>query len=216
MLFKTNRLTLNAVAVFVAFMFLFSCKKSDDDAFPVDMRMISIKQKVAVRVFTNKVEIKDAKIIAHYASAAVFNEHLNQPVDSEAKFSFLSRDSILMGSSKFTVVQNDKLFLFSSVRSFAVQDAGSGVEVIDILKYNSPKVTLLGGYTRKEVRVGHGNYNEMQLSVLTYMLNKGDRITQWSGESGTLFNEFNEDIVSSLGFQDTLAVQELVLTLRRK
>lgn len=215
MYFKTTRPTLNFIIFFIISLLLFSCKKSEEVVFPFDLTVISIKEKTAVRVFTKLGEITDAKIKARYTNYEVVHDYHMLPIDSNFKISFLSKDSVLMGSSKFSVERNDKLFLFHSEKYAIHQDPGFGMQVQDILKYSSPKIPVVGGYALKETRVSRGNYDEMQLSGLRYLLQKKSG-TWRSTESGILFNEFDEGSLSLLGVQDTLSVRELIIDLKSK
>src|SRR5690606_11283146 len=102
-------------------------------------------------------------------------------------------------------------FLFYSVKNIA----GSSSNVInDLLKYNAPRepgLAIFGiDYFTKEVRVANGNYRNLNFSVLSYFIKRSSNNGS-SQQSSYLFNEFNENIISKLKANDTLAIQEYTL-----
>ena len=88
--------------------------------------------------------------------------------------------------------------------------------ILRMLAYMAPLVPLppggMNSHFSQEVRVGHGDYRTLNFSVLSYKLNQGDGIRYYSRQSGSVFNEFNEEVIARLGRQDTLAIQEFFIT----
>jgi hypothetical protein len=62
----------------------------------------------------------------------------------------------------------------------------------------------------KEVRVGRGNYQEMELSVFVFKISIGGG-NYWTG---TRMNEFYEGAVQAYGPHDTVAVQAYAYLLK--
>ena len=75
------------------------------------------------------------------------------------------------------------------------------------LRYDPEFPIPNGGYRTKEVRVAYGSYQDIELCYLLYKISEYTDYS-YSKMGGKTFNEFNPEVVSSLGVRDTLAIQE--------
>jgi hypothetical protein len=162
-----------------------------------------------IRLFTNKIELTDVAVKTRFlAHASAAFQPL--PTVGSGSIHFVATDTATFGAStmRFAVVKNAEQYLFYSPQ--VVQLTTDNMLLHDMLKYVAPKVPvastsgsgLSGTYLTKEVRVGHGNAQQIQLSCLQYC---------WSrplGRAfGSLYNELNESVVTKVGPADTLAVR---------
>jgi hypothetical protein len=117
-------------------------------------------------------------------------------------------------SLRFSVKHAGEQYLFYSLVSF---QASADDIVYRLLKHTAPRVPYLTGasfqYRTQEVRVGYGNSSSMRLAVLYYRIKRASPGGGYSEMSGQLFNEFNPDVVGSIGLNDTLAVMETSLPI---
>lgn len=216
---KRKLFALQFITLISIVFFLFSCKKDkhDEILFPRDLSIISIQKKTEVRVFSNKQEVTNEVIKTRFAADEVFS-YGSQTITVESKLSFSSKDSVSFGNQQFSVVQNGDLFLFHAVDGYIEVNLNN--PYYKMIKYKNPLLPVASGpnfmtYFTNEVKVAHGNFNKMELSVLCYVFKQGNPSSSWSKSTGTLFNEFDQESISSLGVNDTLAVQEFVINLAR-
>lgn len=194
----------------------FSCKKEDKDpdpAFPQDLFIANVLKKSEVRVFTNQTEVTDSATKARFINNVTNFNVQDQQRDINEKVRFLSADTAVFTGSdeKFFIARsNDKLLFYSK---FPFEDRAPAL-LNEIVKYPAPKTGGPDGNTRREIRVGHGDYENLSVSVMSYKLTRGDGKKLVSGQYGTFFNEFNEGVIRKLGVNDTLAVQEFKIVLR--
>jgi hypothetical protein len=132
---------------------------------------------------------------------------------------FESADTIVFSVSnmKYASFLNDGLYLFYSKETNVAFDPLNRLAVLldTSTKYKYPKIqvpagTNLSNYMTKEVRVGRGNYQEMELSVFVFKISIGGG-NYWTG---TRMNEFYEGAVQAYGPHDTVAVQAYAYLLK--
>ena len=199
-----------------------SCKKEDEKeveiVYPITLTITGIVQKSGARMFTNNTEITDSAAIKRFiGNSSYFKLHTG--IFEEYNYmNFESADTALFtGTSvKFYYSGQNDLFLFYSKTTNVEIDPFNRVSVLidTLMKYKYPKMRIPAGtnlwkYITKEVRVGHGNYQELELSILSYMVST----SAGSLASGRLFNEFYEGAVSAFGSGDTVAVQSFAYHL---
>ena len=82
------------------------------------------------------------------------------------------------------------------------------------MKYDPPLSIPKGRYWTKEIRVAYGSYQDIELCYLLY---KTSEYTDYSYSlmRGKVLNEFNPEVVSSLGVRDTLAIQEYRIRFKK-
>ena len=125
---------------------------------------------------------------------------------------FCSEDSVRFKDDPFVydVEKNGSQFLFSSRLGFLFEGDVNSI-YSKMLKYPmryDPEFPIPnGGYRTKEVRVAYGSYQDIELCYLLYKISEYTDYS-YSKMGGKTFNEFNPEVVSSLGVRDTLAIQE--------
>ena len=210
----------------------FSCKKDNSAnniqyVSPTKLYATKINKITDIQLFTNKHEVFSADSIQNflniYNTSGFFN--INQTVDTSESnnntISFIAKDTAILqpGNVKFYIIRHNDQFLFYSVIQTETIQAFVG-----LFKYSYPN-TLEGAtydgeptYATKEVRVGYGNYNEINMSYLRYEIS---RVTFNSGGipgsysySNSLYNEFNLDLVPTLTVNDNVAVQQYSITYK--
>lgn len=162
------------------------------------------------RLFTNQLEITDATVKANFLKRSASKFPAVSPVGPTDKIFFLTPDTVRFGTStiQYSVVKSDSRYVFYS--ALLIQGFNKDELLRDMLKYKAPKVAVPGysnfDYATQEVRVGHGDARQIQISYLQYYWIRNNRLTtSWS--AGFLFNELNEDIAPKVMAADTLAVQ---------
>lgn len=200
-----------------------ACKKdkagADTLTFPKELAIAKVSAKNDLLLFSNKTEIKDSEIKNRFVNNVKGYFNLDeQPLGSGARMSFLSEDTATFSSSgsKFSIQKDEDLFLFYSKLSIPVPSSYPPT-LRDFLKYTYPLSPLPspGGessYLTKEVRVGRGSYQELQLAIMGYKLKRGN----FSSMAGTVFNEFDRTHIPKLGVNDTLAIREFIITFKAK
>lgn len=194
-----------------------SCGKDDEIGFPVILHPSEVVNVSNIRMFTNKEEIYDTEKInqfIHHSNMYL----LKVPDESDLKdptaiIHFFTKDSVSFGSETFVfeVEKKGRQFLFYSPPSVIVDYEYSEPISLRMLKYPPINCGVLphpiGRYLAKEVRVGYGDYQSFDLCFLLY------QISDYTGVSNSLMygrtlNEFNTDVISTLGPKDTLAIRE--------
>lgn len=197
-------------------MVVFSCKKEDKEpnpAFPQDLFIADVLKKSEVRVFSNQTEITDSATKARFISNVTNFNVQDQQRDRNERVRFLSADTAVFTGSdeKFFIARsNDKLLFYSK---FPFEDRAP-VLLSEIVKYPAPKTGGPDGNIRREIRVGQGDYDSLNISAMSYKFTSGDGKKLVSGQYGTFFNEFNEGVIRKLGVNDTLAIQEFKIILK--
>jgi hypothetical protein len=199
---------------------LIACKKKETVTFPVTVYLTGMVKTSDVRLFTNRTEIKDTTVINHYIAGSQF---FNLPTDSlnpSYHITFESEDTaVFFGTSyKFSVSKSSGLIVFYSKPTTVLIDPTDRLSVLadTLLKYKNKKIPVPQGtnlmkYLTKEVRVAHGDYIELDLSLITF------RIVSYGGYlSEMLENELYEGAMSAFWSNDTVAVQSYSFHLRTK
>lgn len=192
-----------------------SCKKDDDTiTFPHDLFVSNVKAKLGIRIFTNKTEVKNAKLIDRFSKDINLTDFASRPFTDNDKITFLSKDTVVIYGQKYAVTQSEKLFLFySSPYPLASKERTS---FFNYQKYAAPIIAHpLGGYTSKEVRVGHGSFTKMDLPAISYLFKRGDAY-QWTKQYGVIYNELEDGFVNSLGATDTLVIREFLISMKSR
>ena len=159
-----------------------SCEKEEEIEFPITLYGSEVVKVSNIRMFTNKEEIYDTDKIMRF------------------------KDDPFV----YDVEKNGSQFLFSSRLGFLFEGDVNSI-YSKMLKYPmryDPEFPIPnGGYRTKEVRVAYGSYQDIELCYLLYKISEYTDYS-YSKMGGKTFNEFNPEVVSSLGVRDTLAIQE--------
>lgn len=213
-----------------------ACKKTDIEKesiqFPSTLSLSSIKQKSKIRLFSNKQEITDQKVIDNFLKGFNNFEIRDTSFVSDENLVFLTADSAsipnLFGS--LTVLKTADQFLFKSTNINII--TADQLTHYKMAKYQSEIDPVWDSkYRFYHMLIGYGDYSELKLSVFNYSLTKwynnsndyfGFNDTTYTGytykskTSGKVFNEFNESYLSSVGKSDTLAIQEYFYEFKKK
>lgn len=208
-----------AIAILISILF-FSCKKDKQEEsadFPQDLHFTNMVETRGLRVFTNKTEITDNEVKARFIKGSSTFNTTPRP-GYEWMITFQSKDVLNIDALKFAVTKNDDLFLFYADQQ---QSGKNNDPVYDMLKYSyakTPVINVSGAdFLTKEVLAGHGDYKELNLAMFQYRLKRGDGVkTVLSINEGGIFNEFNEQFITKLGVNDTLAIHEYVYNMKAK
>ncbi len=198
-----------------------SCKKNEvGNGFNPSKKLYtqSVTQKYSVRLFTNGMEIKNQTVINNFIkNSLVFNLNLSN-VDKSYYVTFSATDTAIFNNDnfnfpeKYSIVKKDNQFLFYSGDVFLSNDLPFRY-FNDMLKYKYAEKLLPigGGLDLKQTRfikVGYGNYNQMEFSLLSYKYIQTSIGGRFFSEQSGITNEFNESVITKVGAKDTLAVQE--------
>ena len=200
--------------------FLIACKKKETVTFPVTVYLTGMEKTSDVRLFTNRMEIKDPTVINHYIAGSQFFNLQTDSLNPSYHITFESEDTaVFFGTSyKFSVSKSSSLIVFYSKPTNVFIDPSDRFSVLadTLLKYKYKKIPVPHGtnlmtYVTKEVRVAHGDYLELDLSLITF------RIVSYGGYlSEMLENELYEGAMSAYRPGDTVAVQSYSFHLRTK
>jgi len=207
------------IAFFLLFAAFFSCKKEEDKKpqFPADLYMTHVNKKAGIRLFVNKTEIKDKAIIDKFVKGES-NFHVNDSsVVSDEKITFLSKDSVYVGGRSIkdirSVERNGNRFLFKTVTYNMISKSRAEL-IFDMNKHRSALTPAYdGNYHVDIIMVGYGDYSKVELSLFSYKVVKRSG-QSWSLNTGKTFNEFDESYISTVGPNDTLAIEEYSYTLK--
>lgn len=223
--------------VFLLAIIILACKKADieqeSNQFPSTLYLFSISQKSKIRLFSNKKEITDQKVIDHFLKDFKDFEIRDTSFVSDENLVFLTADSASIPnqfeSLKFIKTGNQILFKSNNIH---IITAGQ-LTNYKMAKYQSEIEPVWDSkYRVYNMLVGYGNYSELKLSVFNYS------VTMWyknfsndyfgfndttstdytykSKASGKVFNEFNESYISSVAESDTLAIQEYFYSFKKR
>lgn len=204
-------------ALIIVFALISSCKKEKKVNFPQELYATKISVKTQFRLYTNTGEITNSDVKNRFKTNPDFYSLENQQITPNEKMTFLSQDTAIFGTStiKFSISKSENQFLFYSPN--IVQGSSNNL-INDILKYTATRIQVPPfnnfDYLTKEVRVANGNYKNLNFSVLSYFLRSNHGSS--SRQSGYLFNEFNENALSKLRVNDTLAIQEYTINFKAK
>ena len=199
--------------------FLLSCKKEDlrEPQFPSELSLTSIKKKQGIRLFTNKREITDPKTINDFVKGSTYFGIRDSLVTTNEKITFKSIDSAFVGSipNPYTIEnRGDTLQFFSTLEGWFTEEVAR--LLYPMSRYRGTLVySPFFGYMAKNIMVGYGNYNRLNLSVYSYKLTRASKIffndeehVYRSRYSGNTFNEFDTSYINSVLDTDTLAIEE--------
>jgi hypothetical protein len=216
--------------ILVLFVAAAACKnKSIDKApeFPADLYITKVNKKAGIRLFINKVEIKDKAVIDAFV-AGERNFHVeSRGVTAEDKISFLSADTASMENlyNKMTVSKTGDQFIFRSVSDHWISPNDTR-QFFYMYKYRTEptRPRYDGKLAVNMMVVGHGDYSNVELSVFNYKIVRagyyrddsyfGSGSLYRSVAAGKVFNEFDEAYLQTLTKTDTLAIEEYSYTFQ--
>ncbi|WP_221389578.1 hypothetical protein [Dyadobacter sp. NIV53] len=215
----------------LAFLFLAACKNQGEDKkprFPLDLYITRINKTSGVRMYVNKIEIKDQVIINKFVEGdAIFGVNAGGVVSDE-KISFLNTDTASVETlyNKKVVTHSDKQFIFRSIEQGRISSEHARL-IYNMNKYRSElgPPWYDGLFRVDNLMVGYGDYSEIELSVYNYKIVKAHMFENYYGmgpylyrsvASGKVFNEFDELYINSLTLTDTLAIEEYTYTFRSR
>ncbi|MEJ2882212.1 hypothetical protein [Pedobacter sp. GR22-6] len=217
-----NQLTLFAICALFGLL-MNSCTKDNEQVFPVKFYPESIEVKSAARMFRSTGEVKNAMEISTALNGTPYFSLEKEPFDkNELALTFTTEDSVVIGNSdlKFSVKRDGKQFLFYSKATIRV-DADprnpNGTTLWHLLKYtyNGVPISRWNTALTKETRVAYGNFKEIRLSAMAYLILRSSQGSV-SSNSGLTFNEFNSESATKLQPDETVIVKEYELVLRSR
>ena len=215
------------LALFVA---VAACKPERIDKapeFPADLYITKVNKKAGIRLFINKIEIKDKAVIDAFV-AGERNFHVeSRDVTAEDKISFLSADTASMENlyNKMTVSKTGDQFIFRSVSDHWISPNDTQ-QFFYMYKYRSEpgRSRYDGKLAVNMMVVGYGDYSNVELSVFNYKIVRagyyrddsyfGSGSLYRSVATGKVFNEFDEAYLQTLTKTDTLAIEEYSYTFK--
>lgn len=203
---------------------LASCKNNDDHKtvfFPQTLYTTQVSKTSEVMLFTRNKEITNADTIASYIkNVANFNLQ-NQTVNANNQITFLLKSLAYFENPNIrynldaSFANRKTEFIFYSLQQYPVipQDFAHR-----LLKFKAP-VKSVGvapnqTFTTQGVKVANGSYLDLNFSVLSYKIKKGN-----TTQLGTIYNEavdFNNAFLAQLQVTDTIAVQEFTVNYKVK
>ncbi len=218
--------------IFLLAIIILACKKTKIDPapqFPSTLYLNGITKKSTIRLFTNKGEITDQSVIDKFIKGTKGFTRKDTSFISDETLIFFSADSAGIPNlfNSLTVVKKENQLIFKSTNRNIISDAQLSSSY-KMTKYQSEiKPVWDGKFSVYNMLVGYGNYSALNLSVFEY--NRIGWYIQWnwsddsspdiwdkSSSSGTIFNEFNESYINSVGKYDTLAIQEYFYSFRKR
>ena len=213
------------------FFLVVSCEKDTADVngvtYPSVVTARSLETRGAVRMFTKDGEVTDEASIARFIAGGgihepnIFEESFESHPDS--KITFHSKDSLTFADEilKFgiTETQEGKFMISRDFRSEVITQPPYIMSVIEDLWrmgiHRSPLEKILQSngffFTGKEYRVGYGSFKSFKLPVLLFKLKRQSSVEESKSmrmNLGNRFDEFDEDFISTLANEDTLAIQQ--------
>jgi len=216
---------------FILAIIILACKKTDIEEepvqFPSTIYLNSITLKSKIRLFSDQKEIKDQKVIDHFAKTFKDFEIRDTSFNSDEKLIFLSPDSAsipnLFGS--LNAVKIGDQFLFKSTNINIITAAQ--LPNYKMAKYQSEIEPVWDSkYRVYHMLIGYGDYTALKLSAFKYSSVHWNTYLSTdfllypflykSSSSGIRYNEFNESYIANIGKSDTLAIQEYFYTFKKK
>jgi len=215
------------------FFLVLSCGKDTTDindiTYPLVVKAKSLESRGTVRMFTKDGEVTDKASIARFIANVGMHE-LNifeEPFKSDEsnKITFHSRDSLTFANDvlKFgiTEMQQGKFVISRDFQSDVITlphyIMSATEDIWRLGAHHSPleKKILFDGFifTGKEIRVGYGSFRSFNLPILLFKLKRQTgfeelKSVRISVNAGKWFDEFNDDFISTLTNEDTLAIQQ--------
>jgi len=223
--------------VFLLATIILACKKADieqeSNQLPSTLYLFSISQKSKIRLFSNKKEITDQKVIDHFLKDFKDFEIRDTSFVSDENLVFLTADSASIPnqfeSLKFIKTGDQILFKSNNIHIITADQLTN----YKMAKYQSEIEPVWDSkYRVYNMLVGYGNYSELKLSVFNYSVTMWHKnfsndyfgfndttsndYTYKSKASGKVFNEFNESYINSVAESDTLAIQEYFYSFKKR
>lgn len=194
---------------FVVVILSISCSKSKEVKYPKRLYLRELSGKQNVRLFTNNAEIKSLPVINDFIGGSQNFEAI-EPIRIDANshyIEFSSADTAAFSYAnafKYQVVKSGNQFILKSqpVRPHLDDIIGS------IKKYPDEVLGSSIFYTISETVIGYGDYSRFELCLLAYKIAKHSQQNGNYIALGVLKNEFNQNYISTLGPNDTIAIQE--------
>lgn len=209
-----------------SFTLLFNgCKKENDapPVFPLKFYAEKVEVSAATRMFNTTGQVTNATEIATAVNGIQNFDLEKQKVDKNTiAITFNSESEAVIGDAnrQFSIVKNDKQFLFYSELDFLVVGNPfypNNALFRAMLRYTDevvPSSPMTPPLTR-EVRVAYGNYKELRLSVIAYHIYSTAQGGS-SAMSGLAFNEFSPEVLTKLKNGDFIVVKEYQIVLRSR
>lgn len=208
-----------------------ACKKQPaeqaielEPRFPGDLYVVKVTKKAGIRMFINKIEVKNKWIIDRFISGEQNFGVQTQNVVSDEKIRFISPDtaSIENRASKLVVTRDGDQYLFRSInKNYITSEYFRLIGKMNKRRSELGAPRYDGKYQVDFLMVGYGSYTKIEMPVYNYKLVKAHKVDDYfgSGEymsrsvnTGKVFNEFDETYINSLTQTDTLAVEEYAYT----
>ncbi|MDH7463634.1 hypothetical protein QEG73_20205 [Chitinophagaceae bacterium 26-R-25] len=200
-----------------------SCKKQSEVVkYPQRLYLTQISSKQNVRLFTNNSEIKSSSVINSFVGDNSNFQIIaaNQFTPNTDYIDFLSSDTAMFSTSdyvKYDVTKSGNQFILKSQIGFPYSDNVMRSIVRSIMKYPGQEVKGPPGMPTSGFEygtsIGYGNYSNFELCWLAYKIVKHPTNGNYLA-TGMLQNEFNPNVISTLGANDTLAIQECRLLFK--
>lgn len=190
----------------------------NDDKYPIEMSFDEITAVSSMRIFTQEGLLDsqtNQKVITDYLdryysiNQTSYNSKFHEPDDSygaSSTFTFYEDGKVSYAVQITDTYKEDDATIMKSVVQNKVEDMP--VVKSDLFKY---KFSLNDNGTYNYQYVTHYNNKSLVLSLLYYKLVRYKEGKLASIDFGTVHNEFNENFISTLGVQDTLAVKQYAL-----
>ena len=200
-----------------------SCEKEEEIEFPITLYGSEVVKVSNISMFTNKEDIYDTDKILQFAySSNVVLPGIPDNMDiknSLTPICFCSEDSVRFKDDPFVndVEKNGKQCLYSSRPGFLFEGDVNSICFRMMkypMKYDPPLSIPKGRYWTKEIRVAYGSYQDIELCYLLYKISEYTDYS-YSLKGGKAFNEFNPEVISTLGVRDTLAIQEYRIRFKK-
>ncbi|WP_353126766.1 hypothetical protein [Parapedobacter pyrenivorans] len=217
---KSNLILLLAAAIAMT-----ACSKNGGGdpagAFPMELKAVALESRGDVKLYTKSGEVKDKEMIANFiASEAGFNASFEPQPDNIITFMTDSTAQLGISAIRYKAVRegNDAVVFRSP---FILGPAGPGevqwtaLDTYRLGKHNDPLQMFHSPgeilYKGEAVIRCEGIDESFLLPIMIYKLSRriGDAgQASINVVSGKLFNEFNEDFLTTLGDKDTVAYQQ--------
>ena len=192
--------------------FTTSCKKDNNDQ-PATLYLKNITLKDEVKVYTKDGEITDPQVRDQSKISTGINliSHPINPQANPVHVTFLSNNSFLLSSDRYSYEKLNDTFIFTYIDSLLVHPQDDDfLTVLPFYKYSTVRNNNDGTSIYGRQFVGHGGYSALKISGMDLCVLKRDTVTGAITQRRVGFdlNEFNADGIKSLGKYDTLAVRE--------
>jgi hypothetical protein len=228
---KSRSIRIRYLIVILLAVFLAACKKQPveqvielEPRFPGDLYLVKVTKKAGIRVFINKIEVKNKGIIDRFISGEQNFGVQTQDLASDEKIRFISPDTASMENraSKLVVTRNGEQYLFRSInKNYITSEYFRLIGKMNKHRSELGAPRYDGKYQVDFLMAGYGSYAKIEMPVYNYKLVKAHKVDDYFGwgeymfrsvNTGKVFNEFDETYINSLTQTDTLAVEEYAYT----